>query len=65
MTIGTSLFLIAIGAILKWAVTADVEGVNLETAGVILMVVGGVGLAVGLWLVLRDRTTSPPTPRPF
>jgi phosphate/sulfate permease len=65
MTIGTSLFLIAVGAILKWAVTADVEGVRLETVGLILMVVGGVGLAIGLWLLLRARTTPPPADRPF
>jgi hypothetical protein len=63
LTIGTSLFLIAAGAILKFAVTAHVEGVNLQTVGVILMVVGGVGLAIGLFLLMRGRsTTVPPTP---
>jgi len=41
MTIGASLFLIALGAILKWAITAHVEGVNLQNMGVILMEVGG------------------------
>ena len=46
MGIGVSLFLIAIGAILTWAVELDVQGVALETVGVILMVVGAVGL---LW----------------
>jgi hypothetical protein len=65
LTIGTSLFLIAVGAILKFAVTAHVEGVNLQTVGVILMVVGGVGLAIGLFLVVRGRsTTVPPPPAP-
>jgi hypothetical protein len=65
MTIGTSLFLIAVGAILKFAVTAHVEGVNLHTVGVILMVVGGVGLAIGLFLLTRGRsTTVPPPPAP-
>jgi len=59
--IGTSIFLIALGAILKYAVTADVEGVNLGTVGVILMVVGIVGLLLSLlWMTIwadrrRDR----------
>jgi hypothetical protein len=65
LTIGTSLFLIAAGAILKFAVTAHVEGINLHTVGVILMVVGGVGLAIGLFLLMRGRsTTVPPPPSP-
>jgi hypothetical protein len=63
MTIGTSLFLIAVGAILKFAVTAHVAGVDLQTVGVILMIVGGVGLAIGLYLVTRARSTGvPPSP---
>jgi sulfite exporter TauE/SafE len=66
LTIGTSLFLIAVGAILKFAVTAHVEGVNLHTVGVILMIVGGIGLAIGLFLLARARsaTTYPPSPPP-
>jgi sulfite exporter TauE/SafE len=44
MGIGTSLVLIAVGAILKWAVTDTVAGVSLATIGVILMVVGIIGL---------------------
>jgi uncharacterized membrane protein YfcA len=55
MTIGTSLFLIAVGAILKYAVTLHVEGVNLHTVGLILMIVGIVGLILGLYLALRPR----------
>ncbi|HWE15485.1 MAG TPA: DUF6458 family protein [Solirubrobacteraceae bacterium] len=65
MTIGGSLILIAVGAILKWAVTAHVEGVNLQNMGVILMVVGAVGLCIGLYLVLRARSTAEPRPGPF
>jgi hypothetical protein len=65
MTIGASLLLIAAGAILKWAITAHVEGVNLQNMGVILMVVGGIGLGIGLYLVLRARTTGEPRPGPF
>jgi uncharacterized protein DUF6458 len=62
MTIGTSLFLIAVGAILKFAVTAHVAGVNLHTVGVILMIVGGVGLVIGLYLLTRVRSTGVPPP---
>jgi uncharacterized membrane protein YfcA len=63
MTIGTSLFLIAVGAILKFAVTLHVEGFDLQTAGVVLMVVGILGLILGLWLEVARRTTPPPEPR--
>jgi hypothetical protein len=59
VTIGTSLFLIALGAILKYAVTAHVEGVDINTVGVILMVVGVVGLVLGLALILRGRWATP------
>lgn len=48
MTIGTSLLLIAVGAILKYAVTTDVSGINLQTVGVILMLVGILGLILSL-----------------
>ena len=48
MGIGVSIFLIAVGAILAFAVDASAEGVNLDTIGVILMVVGGVGLLAAL-----------------
>jgi len=44
MGIGVSLFLLAAGAILTFAVDVTTEGVNLDTIGVILMIVGGVGL---------------------
>lgn len=56
MTIGTSLFLIAVGAILKWAVTAHVAGVNVHIAGLVLMVVGAIGLVLGLFLLFREPT---------
>ena len=48
MGISGSLVLIAVGAILQWAVTATVSGVNVQTVGVILMVVGIVGLVLSL-----------------
>ncbi len=46
--IGGSLFLVAIGAILYWAVTVEGEGFNLNTTGLILMIVGVVGLVLTL-----------------
>ena len=49
MGLGTSLFLIAVGAILKFAVTDSVSGVKLATIGVILMVVGVIGLLISLF----------------
>jgi uncharacterized membrane protein YidH (DUF202 family) len=57
MTIGTSIFLIAVGAILKFAVHTHVSGVSLQTIGVILMVVGVIGLVLSfVWLTAwRDR----------
>jgi hypothetical protein len=48
MGISTSLVLIAAGAILKWAVSASTSGINLNTVGVVLMVVGAIGLVLSL-----------------
>ena len=48
MGIGVSLLLVAAGAILKFAVTATTSGVNLNTVGVVLMVVGAIGLLLSL-----------------
>lgn len=58
MRIGASLVLIAIGAILKFAVTTSVSGVNLATVGVVLMVVGVVGLVLSLVLASTARRTE-------
>jgi hypothetical protein len=58
MTIGTSLFLIAVGAILKFATHFHVVGIDLQTVGVILMLVGGFGLLLGLFLMVRDRSAG-------
>jgi hypothetical protein len=54
VTVGTSLFLIAVGAILKYAVTTHVAGINVHTTGLILMIVGVVGLLIGLFLLTRS-----------
>jgi hypothetical protein len=48
MTIGTSIVLIAVGAILKWAVTANVSWINLQTAGTVLFVLGIVGFVLAV-----------------
>jgi uncharacterized membrane protein len=58
MPLGGSLFLIAVGAILKWAVTVDnSHGFNVNTAGVILMVVGAIGVVLSvIWMASRRRT---------
>ncbi len=55
MGIGTSLFLIAVGAILKFAVTASVSGIKLETVGMILLVIGIVGLVLSLAMMASAR----------
>ncbi|MCW2984832.1 MAG: hypothetical protein JWR63_2402 [Conexibacter sp.] len=72
MGIGTSLFLIAAGAILRYAVTDHISGVDLTTVGLILMIVGIVGLLISLFVlfaynrrdttVTRDRYVDPPPP---
>ena len=70
MGIGTSLFLIAVGAILRWAVSDAISGVNLATVGLILLLVGVVGLIISLFVtfvwagrrdtvVTRDRYVDP------
>jgi len=48
MGIGFSLFLIATGAVLAFAVNAQVSGLELQTIGLILMVIGGLGLVLTL-----------------
>ena len=55
MTIGSSIFLIAVGAILRYAVTATVSGVSIQTIGLILMIAGIVGLALSLFYLLAWR----------
>ena len=48
MGIGTSLFLLAVGAILSFAIHASVSGIDINTVGVILMVVGGIGVVLSM-----------------
>jgi putative flippase GtrA len=62
MTIGSSIVLIAVGAILKWAVTAHVSGINLQTAGTVLLLVGIVGLILAiLYTFIWSRRTTATT----
>jgi hypothetical protein len=48
MTIGVAIVLIAVGAVLKWAVTAHVSGFDIQTAGTVVFIVGLVGLALSI-----------------
>jgi hypothetical protein len=54
MGIGVGLFLVALGAILTFAVEVDAEGFDINTVGIILMIVGGLGLLLSL-LFWGDR----------
>ena len=61
MYIGTSIFLIALGAILRYAVTGTVSGIDIQTAGLILLIVGVLGLILSLLMasVWSDRRRRP------
>ncbi len=72
MTIGAAFVLIAVGAILKWAITAHINGFDIQTAGTVLFVLGIVALPLALlwtfWWPERDRrddtrVMGPPTYR--
>ncbi len=70
MGIGTSLLLIAVGAILRFAVTATTSSVNIHTVGLILIIVGAVGLLISLFWVLawserRRATAVAPPDEPY
>jgi hypothetical protein len=62
MGIGMSIFLIAAGAILRYAVTVSISGIELQTVGLILMIVGIVGLVITVAMMLLQRD-EPPTRR--
>jgi uncharacterized protein DUF6458 len=57
MTVGGSIFLVAVGAILRYAITDSISGVNLATIGLILMIAGIVGLVIGLFMYASARRT--------
>lgn len=54
MTIGASIFLIAVGAILYFATNLHVAHVEIDTVGLILMIAGGAGLLLGLFLYANE-----------
>lgn len=66
MTIATAIFLIAVGAILRYAINVESDVINIQTVGLILMIAGGAGLALSLLYELvqqgggsKDRDESP------
>lgn len=58
MRIGASLVLIALGAILKFAVTVRTSGLDIGVVGVILMIVGVVGLLITMAMMFSRRRTE-------
>ncbi len=55
MGIGTSIFLIATGAILYFAVDATISGLEIQTIGLILMICGILGLVISFLLLNSSR----------
>jgi Domain of unknown function (DUF6458) len=69
MGISISILLIAVGAVLAWGVTAEAEGIDINTVGVILLIVGILGLVLSLifwssWGGFRRRATYVEGPAP-
>jgi len=71
VTIATAIFLIAIGAILRYAITVETDVIDIQTVGLILMIAGGAGLALSLLYELirdgggRDRRDEYPQQRSY
>jgi cytochrome b len=63
MTIGAALFTIAVGAVLAFAVTAEVAGIDLEIVGYILLAIVALGLVFGLWTIRSRGHAAEPPPR--
>ena len=59
MTIATAIFLIAIGAILRYAINVTSDVINIQTVGLILMIAGGAGLALSMLHELVQQGGSP------
>lgn len=56
VTIAGGIFLIAVGAILRYATNIEVQGINFDTVGLILMIAGGAGMVLGFGQeVMRAR----------
>ncbi len=60
MPLGTSIFLIAVGAILRYAVSWNVSGVSIPTIGLILIIAGIVGAILSLLYMLTWSRRRPP-----
>ena len=58
------MFCIAVGAILHFAVTAELAGIEIQTVGTILMIVGVLGLVLGLVILMSARGRSAPPGAP-
>ena len=56
MSIAAAVFITAVGAILRYAVNDDIQGVDLQTVGLILMIAGIVGLAISLAVEFSGRS---------
>lgn len=56
--IGGSLFLIALGAVLYWAVSVEAEGFSINTIGLILLIVGVIGLVLTLIMTASAERTD-------
>lgn len=59
MTIGASILLIAVGAILRYAIVDNIDNVDLAIVGLILMVCGGIGLVIGVVQIAGGRGGPP------
>ena len=55
MSIAAAIFLMAIGAILRYAVSDSIEGIDLETIGLILIIAGAAGLLLEFLRQSMDR----------
>ena len=64
MSLGASLFLIAVGAILHFAVTATLAGIDIQVVGTILMIIGVIGFVISLCFYLASRRSTPGPPPP-
>lgn len=58
MGIGVGILLIAVGAIMDFAITVNGRGFNIHTVGVILMIVGAVGVLLDLVLFMPRRRSA-------
>jgi len=61
MGLGGCIILIAVGAILTFATDWDMQGVNLDLVGIILMIVGLIGVSTFSSIARRRRVVAPPT----